>query len=296
MLLVGLLVTLLGVAAIWKKTVRDEFGKTINTRGLGLFIVVVGLLIIGLDSFTVVAPRNVAVQTFAGRPVGTLDNGFHWVAPWTSTTSFDASIQTVKLTGAEDDNGSPVSVNMAAGTTGDIQITIEWRIDDKVDITDLYLEYKEFEKIGKNVVERRLPSVLAKVFEKHDPTAFIDGKESVLLSSYEPEVKRQLQAVMPKGVLINTVFLGRPIFNKEIQARIDQFVAAVGDTRTAEQQKKTAQLRADANNILANAKLSGDVVSQNCLDMVERLVNSGKSLPPAFTCGIGGVTPVLPVK
>lgn len=254
--------------------------------GGGIAIGLLGLLVLGLDSFTVVGSKDVAVQTSFGKPVGTLDNGFHWVRPWSATESFSASRQTLKLSGGDDDNGDPIVVRLANGTTAKVEVSAEWRLDDKADITQLYLDYKSFENITPNVIRRRLSAVLNRVFEKYDPLASISGKgESLPLAMLEEQARDQLAAEVPQEIKIDSLYIPKIEFDKGVQDQINQFINAVNDTKIAKQQLETAQARKEANEKLGSGTLTASILYQNCLDLVERLTKDGKTLPPAFTCG-----------
>jgi regulator of protease activity HflC (stomatin/prohibitin superfamily) len=275
---------------------RGEKPEPRSIRGVGTLVLLVGLVILGLDSFTVVGSKDVAVQTSFGKPVGTLDNGFHLVRPWSSTESFSASRQALKLSGGGDDNGDPIVVRLANGTTAKVEVSAEWRLNDKADITQLYLDYKTFDKITENVIRRRLSAVLNRVFEKYDPLASISGKgETLPLALLEGQARDQLQAEVPQEIIIESLYVPKIEFDAGVQSQINQFINAVNETKIAKQQLETATARKAANAELGSGKLSAEILYQNCLDLVERLTKDGKTLPPAFTCGVPPGT-VISVK
>lgn len=287
--ILAVIIILIGIGVL-AVAFKDDEGY-----GIAALILFLGVLILGLDSFTVVGSKDVAVQTSFGKPVGTLDNGFHLVRPWSSTESFSAARQPLKLSGRGDDNGDPILVRLANGTTAKVEVSAEWRLDDKSDITQLYLDYKTFDKITENVVRRRLSAVLNRVFEKYDPLAAISGKgEVVPLANLERESLSKLQAEMPKEIKIESLYLPKIEYDKGVQEQINQFINAVNDTKIAKQQLETATARKAANEQLGSGALTAGILYQNCLDLVERLVKDGKTLPPAFNCGTTP-TPVLPV-
>lgn len=296
------LVGLVGLVLIIKGTVtkaptfRGDTNTELRVRGLGVMILLVGVLILGLDSFTVVGSKNVAVQTSFGKPSGTLDNGFHLVAPWSSTEEFSAARQSLKLSGGDGDNGDPIVVRLANGTTAKVEVSAEWRLDDKSDITQLYLDYRTFDNITENVIRRRLSAVLNRVFEKYDPLASISGKgETQPLALLEGQARDQLEAEVPQQIKIDSLYIPKIEFDKGVQDQINQFINAVNDTKIAKQQLETATARKEANEKLGSGALTSGVLYQNCLDLVERLTKDGKTLPPAFNCGAPPQT-VVPVK
>lgn len=264
--------------------------------GVGVGILFLGLLVIGADSFTIVGAKDQAVQVSMGVPVGTLDNGFHIVRPWSSTESFSTAKQPLKLSGGGDDNGDPIVVRLANSTTATVEVSAEWRLIDGMDITKLYGDYKTFEKLTEDVVRRRMSAVLNRVFEKYDPLAAISGKGEVTsLNNLEKEALEKLQAEMPAEIKIETLYLPKIEYAASVQSQIDAFINAVNETKIAKQQLETATARKEANDKLAQGNQSAGVLYQNCLDLVERLVKDGKTLPPAFTCGGANAVPNVPL-
>ena len=303
MTVVAVLALLVGSAAMIKGKITTVSGSgryaeesEQSVRGIGAGVLAFGLLILALASLTIISPKNVGVQTSFGRATGTLDNGWHLVAPWSSVESFDATRQSLKLSGGGDDNGDPIVVRLANGTTATVEVSLEWQLDDKADITQLYLDYRSFENIQDNVVRRRLSAALNTVFESYDPLAMIKGDGAAEpVSTLETTAAAALQKELPNGILVRTMYLPKIVFADSVQAQINQYVNAVNETKIAQQQKLTAEARQQANDKLANGNLTSGVLYQNCLDMVERMTKEGKALPPAFTCG-AGPTAVVPVK
>jgi len=296
LLIVAALAILGGLGAIVKGQVSDGYGATDSIRGIGFAVLAAGLLLLALDSFTIVSPKNVGVPVAFGRAGDNLDNGFHLVAPWASVEEFDATRQTLKLSGGGDDNGDPIVVRLANGTTAKVEVSLEWQLDDNGDIKQLYLDYRAFDRLQDNVVRRRLSAALNTVFEKFDPLASIKGDGTAApVSALENDAKAALQGMMPNGIKIQTLFLPKIEFDGSVQAQINQYVNAVNETKIAQQQELTAEARKRANDKLAAGDLTPGVLYQNCLDMVERMTKDSKALPAAFTCG-AGPTAVVPVK
>lgn len=269
----------------------------IRIRTIAAWVLALGLVILALDSFTIVSPKSVGVPVAFGKATDTLDNGFHIVAPWSSVEQFDATRQPLKLSGGDSDNGDPITVRLANGTTATVEVSLEWQIDDKENITQLYLDYRAFDKLQDNVVRRRLSAALNSVFETYDPLASIKGDGTTApVSTLEGKAKEKLQDEMPAGVLIRSLYLPKIVFADSVQAQINQYVNAVNETKIAQQQELTAEARKRANDKLAGGDLTTGVLYQNCLDMVERMTKEGKALPAAFTCSGTGATAVVPVK
>jgi regulator of protease activity HflC (stomatin/prohibitin superfamily) len=259
-------------------------------------VIFLGLFVLFASMAKVVPTRTVAVETSFGRPVATLHNGFHLVAPWASVEQFDATIQTLKMSGEQGDHPG-VMVRLANAATARVDVTVQWQIDPAANIIDLYSDYRSFENIEDNVVKRQLASALNNVFETYDPLLSLTklGTEQTPLSSLAETTRSKLADAMPAGVIVRSVTIPSIRFDDNIQQKINQYLAAVAETQIAEQRQKTAAAQKKANDLLASANNTTGVLYQNCLDMVERMVKEGKQLPAGFSCGTPPTT-VVPVK
>lgn len=284
-----ILLGILALAAVFGLAMRvvaqDEEIKLIGTWVFGGSLVLFfGLACIG--SVTIVPARTIAVQTSFGKPVDTLGNGLHLVTPWSATEEFDATVQTLRLSGDKEDSGEPITVRLANSATAVVDVTAQWQIDPKADVTGLYLDYKTFDNIGTNVVRRQLAAALNTVFESYDPLAALKGSaQPVTLDELAKRAQARLEGVLPGGIKLRSILVPKVSFDGSVQSKIDQYLATVAETQIAEQRKRTAVEQKAANDLLATANNNAGVLYQNCLDMVERLTKDGKTLPPAFSCG-----------
>lgn len=306
-ILSGLLI-LAGIGVIWKGTwtesrmepyTRKVTEEQHSIRWVGALALGAGAFVLFLSSFSIVGAKNIEVNYAFGRPNKTMTSGWNWTTPWSSNESFDAALQPLKLSGGGDDNGDPIEVRMNGNTiSAKVEIAMEWQLDDNADITPLWKEYRSFDKITENVVRRRLSAALNTVFDKYDPLASLKGNgTTVPTSSMEEAVKTELRRILPTGIKIQTLYIPKIIYPANVQAQLDQYIAAVNDTKIAQQQTLTAEQRRLANEQLTKggSVLTPGVLYQNCLDLVERLMKDGKTLPAAFNCGAPPVVTV-PVK
>jgi regulator of protease activity HflC (stomatin/prohibitin superfamily) len=303
-LIISIIVALLGTTAIFIGRInetdrRGDIVGSFNLRPIGVAVLAVGLIVLAFDSFTIVPTRNLAVQTSFGKPTGTLRNGFHPAAPWSDIHTFDATIQTLKMS-ADDtkDQGDPITVRLANAATAKVDVTVQWQIDPDADITQLYLDFRDFDNIGNNVVRRQLSAAMNAAFERYDPLVSLKANNGdasgKTLGDLSTDVKAALTGQLPTGIKVRSVLIPRIDFDENIQAKINQYLAALAETQIAEQRQQTAAAQKKANDLLAVANSTPAVLYQNCLDMVERLTRDGKALPAAFTCGTGPLT-VVPV-
>ncbi len=270
--------------------------------GLMLALAVVGML---ADSATVVGARQLAVQVrfgkVQGRPQGA---GLHWVAPWNDVEKFDASVQTLKYyQGEKDDDGDCITVRLGNSTPACVDVTVQWNINYKGDVTDLYLRYKTFENIHDNLVRRQLGSALNEVFGGYDPLAALNTASdvpTVTTKDLQGDVKTALQTDLGTAIAVDDVVIPLVHFDPDTENRLKSYQQAKADTRIAKQNEQTALAQALANKALADQTATKDagVQYQNCLNLIAQLGRAGQlgQLPPAFTCNQGGASPALLVQ
>jgi regulator of protease activity HflC (stomatin/prohibitin superfamily) len=272
---------------------------------LGLLAALLGLTMLFLDSFTTIGARGVGVQTAFGKVQGKpLGPGWHWVEPWNNVEEFDASVQTLKFYQVEkDDDGDCITVRLANNTIACVDVTAQWNINHLGDVNGLYLQYKTFDNIHDNLVERQLGSALNEVFGTYDPLAVVAGTNTanpdpsqvVNTKDLQEKVKQALQADLHDQIQIVSVTIPVVHFDADTESRLKAYQQAKADTRIAEQNKLTAQQQALAAKELAAQSALKDpgVQYQNCLNLIDKLAREGQlgNLPPTFTCGTAGSAP-----
>lgn len=284
--LVGVLAGLAGLWGVIKGNTETKYGDSLPFRKIGAAVIPLGLLVIGLASIATVPSKNVACVTeFGSIQEGTLTHGWHLTAPWASTEDYKATLQTLKLSGESDDNGNPIQVRLANSTMADVDVTIQWRLDEHADISQLCQDYTTFDQLEQNVVRRNLSAALAQVFEKYDPLAALEGKAVDGISTLAEPVKERLTALLPTGIKVEgNVLLPKIKYADEVQKSLDKYNTSVADTKVAEQQKATAIARAQAAEQLAKGNLTSEILYQNCLDLTERLASAGH-IWAGWSCG-----------
>lgn len=282
----SILFTIIAILAV----LAGGIGAILNAKdgepGLPILILVLGGLLFLTTGVSIVGTRNTAVEICLGKPVDTLSNGPHLIRPWCTTESYDGSLQTLELHGTEEKGDGPgVSVRLANGAMARVDLNVQWEISSNVDITQIHLDYKAFENIQPNVVELRTRSAVATVFGTYDPVATLQGtSKPVDLAELSKQVKDELTKLLPSQLLVRSITLTPPVFDKVTEENIQKLGQAKTDTQIATQQLITADLRKQANSKLAEANNTPGVLVQNCLDMTERLAQQGKSISMAWTC------------
>jgi len=302
-LVIGIVVLLIGVIVLIKKSKiakGADVGAGVVTS-IGVVFALIGLAVIVFDSFTIVPARNVGIVVAYGKPERTLDNGFHWVKPWASIETVDATVQNINLS---NDAHNCITVRLANQTTACVDVTVQWNVDQHTNANELWQRYRGNNddvvgNIQRNVVERELRRSLNVVFAPYNPLSVLSGQapnESTddLASKALGEVK----AHVDQGIVVDTLRISVVHFDDTTQAKLNGYAQALADTQIATQQKLTAAQQKQANYLLAAASSNdAGVKYQNCLNLLKDLAAKGQlqNLPQTFNCS-ESTTPVIVSK
>lgn len=237
----------------------------ITTRAAGGGALLLGIVMIVAASTVAVPARTVGVVTAFGKPTGTLSNGLHLVKPWEDVEKMDASLQTNRYTG-----DSAIGVRLANQSEAKADASIQWQLREE-DAEQMYLDYREFERIHNDLVDREFRASVNAVLARYNPLdaeAIAEG--GIDLNKYANDIKKDMQKRMGKSVEVRSVALPIINYDEDTQRKIDQLQSEVANTRAAEQSKKTAKEIAEANEILRKS-LSDEVLSQRCIEAAEKV-------------------------
>lgn len=237
---------------------------TIFTRQLAWAGAAAGLFAVSLftlfcSTATVVSTRNVGIVTTFGKPNKELSNGFHFTAPWQSVTEMDGAIQLQKFEGDH-----AMTVRLGNNSTANANVTIQWRLDPAA-APSLFMDYRSFEGIRENLVDKELGVAMNSEFAKFDPLApgNADGAPLVPISE---KVQHDVQVAVGNRIEIQKIFVPLVAYDQPTQERINAYNVEKANTRVAEQSKQTAQAQADANRILATSVNNDpNVITANCV-------------------------------
>lgn len=255
------------------------------TRATGLAAGLVGVTIIALAITVMVPARTVGVVTAFGKPTGTLPNGLHVIKPWEKVEKMDASLQTNRYSG-----DSAIGVRLANQSEAKADASIQWQLREE-DAERMYLDYREFERIHTDLVDREFRASVNAVLARYNPLdaeAIAEG--GIDLNKYADDIKDDMQERMGRSVEVRSVALPIINYDQETQRKIDQLQSEVANTRAAEQSKKTAREIAEANEILRKS-LSHEVLSQRCIEAAEKV-----GAAPVGCIAGSGATPLVDMR
>jgi regulator of protease activity HflC (stomatin/prohibitin superfamily) len=249
---------------------------------MGTFILIAfSVVLTGFSSMTIVPTKNVGIVTTFGNPTDTLDNGFHWKAPWENVTELDGTIQT--------DSHTETQVRLANQGVAFVDNSVRWRIVEE-EADDLFKDYRSFENIRDSLVTRELAAALNTVFEDYDPLATNEAGELAVpgLEDLSSELTTTLQDKVGGKIEVLSVIITKVKLDDQTQSRLNALQTEIANTRIAEQSALTAEAEALANEILSDS-VSEDpnVLVSKCLDLLNEMISSNMAVPPAFSCWPG---------
>lgn len=286
----------------------------------GIAGIVIGAVAIIISCATVVPAQSVGVVTQFSKPTGTdLGPGFHWKAPWYKVTDMDGTTQSLNNAGSGGDDkdgtlnepATPVRM-LVTNSIATVESNLRWKIVPDSS-PQLYLDWKKGsgniveDKVARGLVDKQLKAALSNVLASYDPllagTTSTDPEETAKIQARlnqqsNPELSKKvveaLNASIGKQIQIISFSITGVNYDDKTQDRINQLQIEVSNTRAAEQREKTAAADARANRALSSS-VSNDpnVLVSRCLAALDRMVDKGQAVPPAFSCWPGTNTQVV---
>ena len=226
------------------------------------------LIVTALFSFVIVQPRTVGVVVAFGKPVDVIDHGFHVKAPWEKVEKLDGAVQNDIYSG---ETAIPVRLGNNGKATVDASIQWQLKTDEAMEV---FLDYRTFDGIRSNLVDRNFKAALNEVMATYDPLNYTDeaegGKDLAALSQ---AVQEEMQDRVGNQIEVRSVTLPLVNFDEATQARVNELQAESAKTRVAEQKKQTSTAEAEANKILEQS-VTDETLTSKCLDIVRETKQS----------------------
>lgn len=267
LMIIALVVAVLA-ALVWVISKNDDtqFGSFM----VGVLATILAVVFFVVASSNIVGTRQVGIVTSFGKPTGeTLSNGYHWLAPWKKVAEMDAAIQNDVYNGDR-----RIQVRLGNNSTALADVNIRWQIrQDQAD--ELFQQYKTFDNVRSNLVERNLRTALNEAFTKFDPLAADDdGKNNLNAVTADA-----LSLIRQKsGNQVEILDLSVPVidYDDNTEQRINAINAARAQTTQAEQDAKTAVQRRLAAEELARQPVPDlKIAIAGC---VNKMAETGQSL------------------
>lgn len=276
-------IIILGVAVLTALVVgifaRESEVKIGGFGFAGVFLAILAIVWIS-NSIVYVEKRVVGIVIEFGKPTETLDSGVAWVAPWAELAEFPTTNQSIDLNGT--DGGDSVALKFDGGGSGWANQNAVWQIESKEKAVSLWENWKEFDKVGQNVVRPALIEVTAAVIGAEDPK---EAVKSSNLVRYGTQIKDKLSERLSKyGIRIEQINMIRVDVDQTIQERINRQVAAVADVERSKTEQERARID-NETNALRQQSLTPNALVRECLDVTNRWnVQQNGPLSTAWNC------------
>jgi len=244
-----------------------------------LIALVFGVIFTLISSFNIVSTRNVGIVTTFGKPVSERPNGVAWTLPWQEVTEMDAAIQLQTFQGTDYDHpDNAVKVRLGNNSAAFVESNLNWRIKED-QAGKMFQDYRTFDNIKENLVDKQLQVALSKEFSKFNPqtsVATVDPTQPTTvpapaqgadLPGIAATVKGDLQAAVGSEIEILDVRIPGIFYDSATQSRIDAFNQKVQETKNAQQDVQTATQSRLASEQRANqAPPNLNVAIFNCIN------------------------------
>lgn len=264
--------------------------------------------LITLSCLSFVGAKNIGIVTQFGKPVDTGTAGVLWHAPWEGVTEIDGTVVTNEYYGDDCITGK-----IGDGSSACLYATIRWRINpDKADT--IYGDYRDkddepTEEFRKAVISTQFKAAVQNVLGAFNPVSALEviGEDEAATAQkqldFVPDVdqmgsdlERLMKDRLAKDNLaeIVSISVSGVQISKSTQKTIDEFIAEVGRTRIAAQNRKTSEQQALANKAISDSVNNNPAVLESrCIDALLTAIEKDYGLPAGFSC-FGGNSVVLP--
>lgn len=281
--ILGIIAILAGLGAI-----------LIFRSGWGALGILVGIVLVVLSCITTVPAQSVGVVTEFNKPTGqNMGPGLHSKKPWQKVSDMDGTIQSLDNEGVD----GRTTVRLNNNSLMYVENNLRWKIVPEA-APQLFLDWKKGDgeivrdRIGRGLVDKELKAALNVALASYDPLTI--GAKNQSNDQLAASVVTRLNERIGTKITVTTFTITRVDFDPDTQARITQYQAEVANTRSAEQREKTAEADARANKVLSGSVSNNpNVLVSKCLDSLNRLVDKGQPIPPAFSCWPGTNTQVV---
>lgn len=252
-----------GVAALFWRLPSDDTTRS-RAKTVTIAAVAAAAVFFFLGCFTIVGTRQFAIMTTFGRPTGvSLNNGFHGKWPWQMTHPMDGAVQIDKYV-KEGNTDQRITVRLGNQSTALADVSIRWQLKQAA-APELFQQYKTFDNVRVNLIERNLSVALNEVFAGFNPLdpRNLDVSPLPSLAKRAADILRQ-----DVGGQVDIFDVNVPTiqYDQSTEDKINQLNQQRAQTSIALEAQRTAEAQAKANEILSRS-ISDDpnVVVQNCI-------------------------------
>ena len=253
-----------------------------------------------MASFKIVGAKDIGVPVTFGRPDGSvMHNGWNWKNPATDVHTFDGALQTERFSSDNNDDGDPIPVRLFIGSVAKVNLSFQWRLENDDNVKQIYLNYRDPDKINQNLVKRGLQQALNESFSTYNPYAALIAAQTntgatntpgtqQVSTTFEEVQKNALQKLKDEfnknGVQAVSLTIASIEYDGKTQGNLDALGNAITQTQIALQNEKTATAQAAANKTLNDSTASPATIQQLCIQGTIKAVEDGKGFPAGWNC------------
>lgn len=273
----GIILLIIGIAVfLFIKNGKTDLADDHPTILKSIWIVLLSIALVSLvaSSFTVIKPQTVGIEVQFGKPIRPLENGLHFKSPLSTVEKLDGTVNNLGFNDPDKEENVTLGVRLSSGAMAYPKANVEYRLKSE-DAMQLFLDYRTFDNIRLNTVQRNFESIASDVLSTYDPldkNTLREGEEARINKMREEITARMLKET-GKSVEIRSIIMPFLGYEPSTQQRIDDLQTEIANTRVAEQKKMTAEAEARSNNVLSKS-LSNEVLTSKCLDIIKDTANS----------------------
>jgi regulator of protease activity HflC (stomatin/prohibitin superfamily) len=277
----------------------DPFDSRKGVRVIGVIAVVFAFLLFAVSGLKSVPTKSIGIPIAFGKvasaPYGP---GVHetWT-PWLHLADVSKRVQTTTFEVNQKNGQGGLDVRIGGQQTARLDITIQWQVQDAA-ADNLFLDYGAngasiMGDIQNAVVVRSLKQVTNQVMGDYNPIQDVSANAAAgnsQFSSFGPEIKKAMIHDIGGRVKVLAVLLPLAHYDNSTQARLNAIQQQYAETAIAQQQFKTNEAQAKANDALkASVTNDPNVLVAQCLQTAQQAIKAGYgSVQPGLCFGGGG--------
>lgn len=275
---------LLAAKALPDGSKYDDFNLRRAVRLGALIPLLLALVIAGTTMVYSQDPGEAKVQkSITGEVVGvSVDDGFHFKAPWVSIVTYDVRNLVVEYVGdGQEGNyasgsatGSQITVQVANGASADIDISVRYSINPDAAL-DIYKRFGSQEAFTTSVIENDIRSIVRNAPARYSAIDFVQKREEVVA-----EISEALSLEWEdRGIFVEEVNLQEIRFSETVKQTFEDAQSATNLQEAARAQQQTATITAETkrieaqgvadSNAILTQSLTPEVLTQRYLDALK---------------------------
>jgi regulator of protease activity HflC (stomatin/prohibitin superfamily) len=243
--------------------------------------VIIAVFSWGFASYSPVGTSDTGIVTAFGHTEGDLQPGIHWLPPWKNVTIWDHSVQRLPFEGKD-----CLQIRIAQQQSACLDVIVFMRTDPAAADAQ-FQKYKTFPRVQAALFSRGvITSFYNDVFEHYNPVLLASQQTGgTTIAGLTRQVLSNMRTAYTNQAFIVSLNSGQIRYDNQVESALQSVVKATANVNV----QKQAAIAALSQHLAAQRLASGGtltpaVVEQNCINATSNIIQSGGSLPPAWTC------------